>query len=152
MKHVASHLLWLVDSLVGLWLVYIGRNTWLAIFQRYYVPGSLARAARATLFDRILSIVFGVAWFLMVIISESYLDKGVEKGDLMRRFGKATGPIVLALFVVDVVLAFVQGVANTGLLRWLIILVELVLGVALVWLGWTRKVAAKQEQKISGVN
>jgi hypothetical protein len=143
LKVVAAHLLWLVNGLFGAWLLYISRNTWLALFDRYYINGSPTYANRALFMDRIFSILLGLAWFFMIIFTQSYFLNGVAKNDMMRRFAKASGPIVLAIYGVDVILALTQGLTNIGWSRFVIILVELVLGIALVRLGQVKKVSSQ---------
>lgn len=150
LKYIGAQLLWLVNALFGLWLVFISRNTWLTIFDRYYINGSPTRATRAGLFDRVLSIILGIAWFLVIIALQSYLSNGVGKDDLLRRFAKATAPIVLGFSAVDLVLVLIQGAAIVGWLRWLIILAGLILGITLVRLGWFKTVSLQKVGQASG--
>ena len=142
LRVVAAYSLWLVNALFGVWLLYISRNTWLAYFNQYYINGSPTQANRAMLMDRIFSILLGFIWFALVIFFESYFKNSVVKGDLMRRFAKGTSPLVLAIFGVDFILALIQGLANVGSLRLIIMLIELVLGIVLVRLGWFKTISS----------
>lgn len=148
LKVVAAYLLWLVDALFSVWLVFICRNTWLTIFSQYYIYGSPTRANRAGLFDRILSIALGFLWFGLIIFLEPYFRNGVAKGELIRRFAKATGPIILAIFGVDFILTLILGVAVVGWLRLVIILIELVLGIVLVRFGSLKKVFLRGVEQV----
>ena len=150
LKYIAAHLLWLVNALFGLWLVFLSRNTWLAAFNQFYINGSPTRVTRAGLYDRVLSIILGIIWFLMVIYFETYFVNGMLKSELLKRFAKATGPIVVAFFVVDCILALIQGLPNMAWSRLVIMLVELVLGIALLRFGWVKTTAPKPVGQESG--
>ena len=138
LKYVATYLLWLVNLLFGLWFAFISRNTWLSAFQLWYVQGSPTRQYRANLLDKVFILILGFTWLVLMIVYESYFRKGVEKRDLFRRFAKVTGPTVLAIFVVDAFLALIQGLAIVGSLRFVILLIELFLGLLLIRYGWRK--------------
>ncbi len=152
LKIAAAYLLWLVNALFGIWLIFICRNTWLAIFNQYYINGSPMRADRAGLLDRLFSILLGLLWFGLVIIFETYFRNSVAKNTLMKHFAKGTAPIVLAIFGVDLILALIQGFAIIGWLRFFILLVELVLGLALARLGWMKTVKTQVVGQARGTN
>jgi hypothetical protein len=139
-NYVAVYLLWLVDLLFGLWFAFISRNTWLSAFQLWYIQGSPTRQDRANLLDKVFILILGLIWLILMIVYESYFRKGAEKGDLFRRFAKVTGPTVLAIFVVDAILALIQGLAIVGSLRFVVLLIELILGIMLIRFGWRKAI------------
>ena len=56
----------------------------------------------------------------------------------MKRFARVTGPILLCIFVADLILFWLQGIGYDDWLRWLILLAELIMGSVLVLYGRRR--------------
>jgi hypothetical protein len=89
-------------------------------------------AKTVNLIDRVVTVVLGLGWLAFVIITEDYFRKAVKKGNLLRRFARITGPVLLCIFVVDLVFFWLQGISSDNWLRWLILATELGGGIALV--------------------
>ncbi len=142
-RYIAAYMLWLVNSLLGLWLVFISRNAWLSAFDKWYIRDSPTYAWRAALFDKILILTFGFGWLILVIVCEANFRKAIQWQDIFKRFTRATAPVVLLIFLVDVFLTFMQGIGIVGWLRIFIMLVELVLGIWLVLFGWRKQAPIK---------
>ncbi len=142
-RYIAAYMLWLVNLLLGLWLVFISRNAWLSAFDKWYIQGSPTYAWRAALFDKILILILGFGWLILVVVCETNFRNGVKKQDLFRRFARATAPVVLLIFAVDVFLTFMQGIGIVGWARLFIMLVELVLGIWLILFGWRKRALLK---------
>lgn len=138
-----SYLLWLVTLLFGLWLVFISRNTWLAVLGFWFIQGSPTRAQQSGFFDKILLMVLGFAWLILMVATEAYFRKGVKIKQLFPRFAKVSGPILLIIFMVDAFLGVVQGLAIIGWYRLVVILIELVAGILLVRCGWRKSTLEK---------
>jgi len=56
-----------------------------------------------------------------------------------RRFATVTGALLLSIFVLDLILSWLQGGAGGNWLRWLILAAELGIGIALITTAKTRR-------------
>ena len=61
---------------------------------------------------------------------------------MLKRFARVTGPILMCIFLVDLILFGLQGFGGGDWLRWLILSAELVLGLMLIL--YARKTAANE--------
>jgi hypothetical protein len=129
-KYLAAYGLWLVDLGLSFWLILVFRTVYLGIFALYYKPGGLAYAHRVGFADKMFILILGIGWLIFMIVTESYFRNGVERHDLFNRFARVTGPVVLGVFSVDLLLAWLQ--ARGDWWRWLILAAEVSLGVILV--------------------
>jgi len=138
-KYVIAYLAWVVDLALTLWLLFISRTAFLGIFALSYKGGpsfyaQLVYGRRVDLADKFFSILLGLGWLAFMIAAEAYFRAGAAD-NLFLRFSRVTGPVVLAIFVVDVILLWVQGVGGGDWLRWLILAAELGIGIALLKLA-----------------
>ena len=129
-KYLAAYGLWLLDLALAYWLIIVIRTAYLGIFALYYKPGGLTYSLRVGFADKMFILILGIGWLIFMIITESYFRKGVERNDLFKRFARVTGPVVLGVFSVDLMLAWLQ--ARSDWWRWLILAAEVSLGVILV--------------------
>jgi len=134
-KYAMAYGMWIVDLGLSLWLFYISRTVLLAILALFYQPGNFEYSKAIDLIDRIFTVVLGLGWLAFSIITEDYFRTGALKIGLMKRFARATGPVLLCIFFVDLILFWLQGVSSTNWLRWLILAVELGVGITLVLYG-----------------
>jgi hypothetical protein len=129
--YVLAYAMWIIDILLGIWLVLISRTAILGIFALSYKEGKLQYAHMVDFIDKAISLAFGLGWLAFVIVSEEYLRAGIPKKNLIRRFARLTGPELLIIFVVDLILVWLGGIASSDLLRWLILAAELGFGIML---------------------
>jgi hypothetical protein len=127
-----AYVLWVVDLGLGLWLFLLSRALALGLFALFYREGAWSYARRVDFVDKILVLLFGLAWLTFMIVLEHYFRTSALTGDLPRRFAKVTGILLLSVFVVDMILFGVQGVGSSGWLRWLILAAELGIGILLI--------------------
>jgi hypothetical protein len=78
-----------------------------------------------------------LGWLGLFIFAECYYRAGALEEGLVKRFARVTGPILLCVFAVDLILFWLQGIGGDWL-RWLILLAELIVGSVLVVYGKKR--------------
>jgi hypothetical protein len=144
-KFVGAYLMWIVDLGLTFWLGFISRNVYLIIFALSYKGGEavypkLVYTQRVDFADKMFSILLGLAWLAFMIGTEVYFRNGAMNDDLLRRFARITGPVLLGIFSVDLILFWLQGVGGSSLLRWFILAAELGIGITLL-------VTAKSQSK-----
>jgi hypothetical protein len=132
LKYVSAYSMWIVVSGFVAWLFYLGRTVLLGLLALSGQAGEWQFAKTVNLIDRVVTVVLGLGWLAFVIITEDYFRKAVKKGNLLSRFARVTGPVLLCIFVVDLVFFWLQGIGSDNWLRWLFLAVELGGGIALV--------------------
>ena len=134
-KYVFAYGMWIVDMGLSLWLVYLSRTALLGLLAFFYTQGDYQYTKMVNLVDRIFVVVIGLGWLIFSIITEEFYRTGALKEDILKRFARITGPLLLSVFVVDLILFWLQGISAGDWLRWLIFAAELVVGLALVVFG-----------------
>ena len=132
LKFSLAYVLWVADLGLGLWLLFISRNAFLDILALSYKPGNLTYGHQVDFADKMFVITLGIGWLGLMIGIEHYYRTSALTGELLQRFARVTGLLLLCVFVVDLILVWVQGVGNNTWLRWLILAAELGAGVALI--------------------
>ena len=130
LKYATAYAMWIVDMVLSVWLIFICRTAVIGILA-VFNTGDYQYAKVVNLVDRVLIFGLGLGWLVLAVFTEDYYRSGALKANLAKRFAKVTGPILLALFIIDLVLFWVQGINNSAWERWLILAVELVLGLVL---------------------
>lgn len=134
-KYTIAYGMWIVDLGLSAWLFFLSRTTLLGILALFSEQGDFQYAKMVDLVDRIFVVVLGLGWLVFSIFTEEYYRTGALKENLLKRFARVTGPILLCIFVVDLMLFWLQGIGGDNWLRWLILAAELVIGLALVVYG-----------------
>lgn len=129
-NYLAAYGLWLLDLALAFWLIIVIRTAYLGIFALYYKPGGLTYSLRVGFADKMFILILGIGWLIFMIVTESYFRNGVLRNDLFKRFARVTGPALLVVFSVDLLLAWLQSARNWW--HWLILAAEVSLGVILV--------------------
>jgi hypothetical protein len=132
LKYVSAYSMWIVVSGFVAWLFYLGRTVLLGLLALSGQAGEWQFAKTVNLIDRVVTVVLGLGWLAFVIITEDYFRTTVKKENLLSRFARITGPVLLCIFVVDLVLFWLQGINSDNWLRWLFLAAELGGGIALV--------------------
>ncbi len=133
--YIASYVMWIVSFLLWLWLMFIGRNLLTGLLAATVSPGATQQARMVQLLDRVYMLVMGLIWLVLMLVVENYFRRGAQKGDLWRRIGRVIGPQVLLIFAVDLGLILFTGAAYQPATRWLLLALEIVLGVGFILLG-----------------
>ena len=131
-KYIIAYAMWFVDLGLSLWFFFLSRTTLLAFLAVINKPGDWWYAQRAVLADRVFTILFGIGLLAFFVISEEYFRAGALEDGLVKRFARITGPLILCIFSMDLILFWLQGGNTAEGLRWLILLVELLIGLSLV--------------------
>jgi len=131
-KYLGAYVLWVVDLGLVFWLIFISRTVYLGIFALFYKEGSWAYSHRVDFADKVFMLILGLGWLIFMIVVEAYFRASVLRGDLLKRFARVTGPVLLGIFGVDLILLWLQGVGEGDWLRWFILAAELGIGIALV--------------------
>jgi hypothetical protein len=134
-KYLVAYGMWIVDMGLATWLFYISRTTLLALLAQFYKQGNYQYTKMVNLVDRVFVVVLGLGWLIFSVVTEDYYRKGALKEKTLKRFARVTGPLLLCVFVIDLMLFWLQGIEAGDLLRWLILAAELVIGLALIVSG-----------------
>ena len=134
-KYVIAYGMWIVDLGLSIWLLFISRTVLLGLLSLFSNPGDFQYPKMVDLFDRVFVVVLGLGWLVFSIITEEYYRAGALKENTLKRFARVTGPILLCVFIVDLMLFWLQGTGGENWLRWLILAAELGLGLAMVVSG-----------------
>jgi hypothetical protein len=129
-KFLSVYALWVVELGLALWLIFITRTVYLDIFALFYKPGAWIYSRRVDVADKFILLLFGIGWLVFMIAIEYYFRTGALKDDLLKRFVKVTGPVLLAIFGIDLILFWLQGGGDWW--RWLMLAVELGIGITLL--------------------
>ncbi len=132
-RYVWAYVLWIVVLLLALWLLIIGRTDFLGVLGAFYVGDSATHAWRARFFDRVFTLVFGLIWLVFMIVTEASFRKGALRPGLLKRFARIAGPLLVLIFVADLFLLWLQGIATGNWMRWLALVGELAAGILLLW-------------------
>ena len=131
-KYVSAYFMWTADLGLTFWLIFISRTVFLDISALFYKEGAWVYSRRVDLADKVFSLILGLGWLVFMIVVEEYFRAGVLRDDLLKRFARVTGPILLGIFGVDLILFWLQGVGGGAWFRWFILAAELGIGIALL--------------------
>lgn len=131
-KYAGAYVMWVVDLGLAFWLVFISRTVYLGIFALFYKQGAWAYSHRVDLADKVFLLILGLGWLVFMIVVEAYFRAGAGRDDLLKRFARVTGPVLLSIFGADLILFWLQGVRGGDWPRWFILAAELGLGIALL--------------------
>ena len=139
-RYVVAYLMWIADLGLMFWLIFISRTVFLDIFALSYKGGSssyaqLVYSQHVDFADKLFSIMLGLGWLAFMIAVEAYFRAGAADDDLLVRFARVTGPVLLGIFIADLLLFWLQGVGGGDWLRWLILAAELGMGITLLKLA-----------------
>jgi hypothetical protein len=130
-NQILAYVFWIADLLLAFWLAFLSRNVLLEILAHFYQKGSWSYPRWVVVIDRFYTLIIGLSWLVFMIIVEQYILAGPKKGDLLKRFARITGPMLLAIFAVDLIQVWLLGISSNGWLRWLILGVELTIGLGM---------------------
>ena len=131
-KYLNAYGAWLVNLGLAAWLFFLTRTVYLDIFSFFYKPGGWAYAHRVEFIDKILVLILGLGWLVFMIMTESYYRSGALEVDLFKRFARVTGPLLIVIFGMDLILIWLEGASNG--FHWLILAAELGIGIAFILL------------------
>ncbi|MFN2233049.1 MAG: hypothetical protein ACK2U1_02385 [Anaerolineales bacterium] len=130
--YVLTLSLWIIDFGLATWFAFITRTVLFAVPSLFFHPGNWQFPQRAEVMDTVFTLLLGIGLLAFLVITQEYYFKEVQQGDLIERFARITGPILIGIFIVDAVLFFMQGFDPSNWYRLLIILAELGVGIILI--------------------
>ena len=137
-KLAIAYGMWIVDLGLALGFAYLCRTDLLDLFALFYKKENSYFRGAVNVIDRVFILILGLGWLAFMILVEENYRVGVQKGDLWIRCARVTGPLVLSVFVANLILFWVRGIGSYDWLSWLILAAELVVGIALLVWGKTR--------------
>ncbi len=141
-QYIAYIVMWVLNLVIALWFGFVARMDLTQFLALFYKEDNLTYGHFIDFSDRAFTIILGLGWLVLMIVSEEYLRKGVLEDDLVRRFSRITGPLLLAAFAADLILMILQGFGVSGWSRWLLLAIELGIGIFLIVEG-NSKLASK---------
>ncbi len=134
--YALAYIMWLVSFFLWLWFMFLSREAISGLLTMYYLDGSLNKMKVFQFFNQWYFYLTGLVWLILMIVVENYLRQGVVKGDLFRRIGKVIAPELILLAIANFARSLVRIFTTVD---WLILIVELVLGAALIfWIVKTK--------------
>jgi hypothetical protein len=127
-----AFVMWAVVIALGIWVLLVGHTAFLGFVATRVDHDSTSGYWQYAALERFFIVGVGLAWLVVVTLSEPYIRHGVHRGHLLRRFARIVGPGLLLLFAADVSLLLLQGMPPGVWMRWLLLSGELGLGVALM--------------------
>lgn len=125
-----AYILWIANITLALWFAYLCRQDVLVFFAQLYFKGKWSQEKQLVV-DRAFTTILGLGWLAFMIIVEEYYRIGAQKGVLWPRFTRVTGALALAVFVANLILFWLQGIHSNEWLSWIILVVELGIGIGL---------------------
>ena len=137
--HIAVYVMWFLNLGLAIWLL-LNIRLLLLIFPAilldatdYFYP------QRVEASDKLITLSLGVVWLVFMVFTEEYFRRGIPQGDLIHRFAKVTGAVLISMFVVGLLVLGVQGFQRDWF-HWLILSTEITVGIGLVLVGRKRVV------------
>lgn len=138
-RYALAYTTWIISFLLWVWFMFLGRDAITTLLALYYYQGKFQRGKEIQFISQGWLFLTGLIWLVLMVFVENYMRVGAGKKDFDRRIGKVLAPEVVLIFIADLALASAAGLGGLPVLRWLILLVELAAGIALIWLarkGW----------------
>jgi len=140
LQKIAVYIMLLLILALGAWLFLLGREVLSGMMSTYYVGKSFIRGYQAGFFDKLMTLVMGLGWLVLFVVSEELLRRSVNKGRMKMVFARFFGVELLAAFVLDGLMVFLlTSISAAGWARLLLLVGELILGAVFVFLGWSKR-------------
>lgn len=134
-QYAIAYLAWILAFLLFLWFFIVSRET-ISNLAHVLLGQTLQQIKMQEFINRMYTFLAGLAWLVVMIVTESYFRNGVKRGDLARRITRFLGVEVALIFLADFVLALLIGFDILSMMRWLILIIELAAAGVLIWLGF----------------
>jgi hypothetical protein len=135
LNYLAAYIGWAVCIILAIWTLLVWRNAFSAAISIFFIKGSDWRAIQSGFYDKVFLIIIGLLWLYFMIISEQYVRKGAAKRRLVKSLAWIFGLVITITFVGDFFLFILIGTNPLSWFRLLILVVELALGVGLLYLA-----------------
>ena len=135
LSYVAAYVGWAACLILAIWTLLVWKNAFEAALSVFFIQGSEWRGIQSGFWDKAFVIVLGILWLCLMIISEQYLRKGASKQRLLNYLARLFGWIILITFVGDFFLFLLIGLNPFSWIHLLILVAELAVAIALLWLA-----------------
>ena len=132
-KYLIAYGMWAVFILLGILFLVVSRNSLSDYLNGYYIQDNFQRGKEAQFINQVFFLVFGIVLFIFTIMVEEYFKNGARKDLLGHRIARVMGIEILLICAVSFANAAMNGFST---LVSLVLVLELAVGVFLVWLGF----------------
>ena len=136
-QYILAYAAWVIFILLFLAILLLGRDTWLAVLRNYWAQDNIGRQYAINFLDRIFVLLLGIAWLVLMLVVESYFRNGINKGNLIHRVSSVLGFEISAIFIIHLMMTLMVGIANQTVMRWVLLVGELIIGAGLLIVGRT---------------
>lgn len=145
-NYAVAYLAWILVFILWLAFMFISRDSITRLLTVYYLDGSFTRMKVYQFFNQGYFYILGLIGLVLTIIVENDFRVAVQKGTLYQRITRLIGPQLLLLALAGIGLAIAR---PSTVVDWIVLAVEIMLGVGLIWLSNKLKppIAAKQVRK-----
>ena len=139
---------WLLDLIVYLvWFLIVGLLFWTVLqlhtaieigLSAFFVQNKPVNVRVADVIDKYSLAAMVCAWIVIIVLIEAYLRNGLRSKSVFKRFARIFGLGLLLLFLVDLFNLLMLEMATAGWVRWLVMVVELLIGAIFTYYGFIR--------------
>ena len=133
--YISAYFFWAVSLALLTWFLILARNTLPAWVEVAISNNPTLARQLAVILDKVLILVGGIGWLVFLIVIEQYFRKGIARGKLWVRIARVLGILLILIFLVDGSQVLLSQILITMWTNWLILLLELALGVGLIYLS-----------------
>lgn len=130
--YISAYVFWAISVALALWFLIQVRETLPAWIAGSIMKDPLRARRLATIINQLLVLVGGAGLLVFLLIIEQYFRKGVLKGNLWGRIARVCGILLVLIFLIDGSQLMLNKISLTFWSSWLMVLVELALGVSLL--------------------
>jgi hypothetical protein len=136
-KYLTTYVVWVADLVLALWLALLIRTAVTDLFILSY-NGDVRMTNAFNFIDKAVLILLGLGWLIYMIVIEGHFRNNIDKEGHPQRLASVTGWTLVCVFVIDLILTWMQGIGSGTWLRWLTLAAELGIGLALLVIAKTR--------------
>jgi hypothetical protein len=124
--------MWALSIWMGLRIFLTGQEAFKDFMGVAYVQGIYERSAQMRFFEDVYTYVMGVLFLVSIIFIEQFMMTGVSKKNWLKRIALVFSVQLLLVSTANLTILMAQGFTAAAWLNWLLMVIELGLGVALM--------------------
>ncbi|NLG97821.1 MAG: hypothetical protein GX491_10705 [Chloroflexi bacterium] len=146
LHYLAAYLLWLVSMALSLAFLLMGRSSFPILITAALDTPKFQTGYTAIMVDRAFTVLAGIYWLVLMVYAENDFRSSVKKGRLWYRAARLIGFQLILVFVANLALTLTNGSPFNQWVQYLLLLVEIALGILLVIYSyrWKPKPATPQ--------
>lgn len=129
LRSAVAFVSWLVGAALIIWLFLVARSSILGLLEATYVRDSVRRAWQLKAFDKFFALIAASLGLGLIAAAEPYFQRIADRPDLARAIAQVLGPELLIIALFHGTSIALQGFMGGTWHRWLILGIELLLGV-----------------------